>query len=741
MASCITSQWSNSTSPQIRLTVTGSNASAKIHRLSWTLEYVGHGYAPRTSGERSYSAVIDGETVASGSYDINGKTGTYTIASGTKDVSRGSSNRNISFSLSFAFNLTWSGVYSGTRSASGTYTVPSVPYNTYSFNANGGTGAPGSVTKVGGVDFTFPMGKPTRTGYTFKGWNNTEINNGDIYQPEQTVGGLPDKSIEWWANWQINTYTVKYNANGGTGAPEQQTKTYGVTLTLSSTKPTRTNYTFKGWGTSSGSTSVAYSAGASYTENASITLYAVWELAYTAPRINNLTNIRCNSDGSYSDEGQYASISFDWSTDRSVSTIKIVCNSATTNVSASGTSGHVSKVVGNNGLSTEYSYDATVSVSDSGGTTTRGTTVAPLSYIMDYSSSGGVGIGTVAPDERKMKVNIPVYLSRGIIGEQLVYAGDLNNYKTPGIYYADSYDLGNSIKNVPIDAAFYLEVLLLGDIGYDFIVQRCTTYDGRGIFTRNYQEYDDAWSEWTEYSPALDSYPPSNHMHAYQSTVFNVRFTNDWMGFYPTASDAINYTNRRGWMGYNGSTSTTFQMTNEKGGFKFNSNNNFEFYDDSQVYFDFHNNNSSSDHTHRLLCQNSGNILAYPGIANGSDRRWKKDEKLMDPVFLEVLKGLMPKTFRFKKADKELRIGFIAQDVLEVMDNEGIDDQPIVQQNEEDGFYGIDYGQITSLLVAGWQEHEKTITELKTEISNLREEINDLKDIIEELKTMVKGDG
>ena len=741
MASCITSQWSNSTSPQIRLTVTGSNASAKIHRLSWTLEYVGHGYAPRTSGERSYSAVIDGETVASGSYDINGKTGTYTIASGTKDVSRGSSNRNISFSLSFAFNLTWSGVYSGTRSASGTYTVPSVPYNTYSFNANGGTGAPGSVTKVGGVDFTFPKGKPTRTGYTFKGWNNTEINNGDMYQPEQTVGGLPDKSIEWWANWQINTYTVKYNANGGSGAPGQQTKTYGVTLTLSSSKPTRTNYTFKGWGTSSGSTSVAYSAGASYTANASITLYAVWELAYTVPRISNLTNIRCNSDGSYSDEGQYASISFDWSTDRSVSTIKIVCNSATTNVSASGTSGHVSKVVGNNGLSTEYSYYIEVSVSDSGGTTTRGTTVAPLSYIMDYSSSGGVGIGTVAPDERKMKVNIPVYLSRGIIGEQLVYAGDLNNYKTPGIYYADSYDLGNSIKNVPIDSAFYLEVLLLGDIGYDFIVQRCTTYDGRGIFTRNYQEYNDTWSGWTEYFPALDSYPPSNHMHAYQSTVFNVRFTNDWMGFYPTASDAINYTNRKGWMGYNGSTSAAFQMTNEKGGFRFNSNNNFEFYDDGQVYFDFHNNNSSADHTHRLLCQTGSNIIAYPGVTNGSDRRWKKDEAIMDPIFLNVLRQLKTKTFRFIKADKNLRIGFIAQDVLEVMDNEGIDDQPIVQQNEEDGFYGIDYGQITSLLVAGWQEHEKTITELKTEISNLREEINDLKDIIEELKTMVKGDG
>ena len=725
MASCITSQFGNTSCPQIRLTVTESGSTGNVAKFQWKLEYVGHGYAPRTSGARSYSVVIHDETVKTGTYDINGKTGTHTIASGAKNVNKEKTAKNISFSCSFAFNLTWGGTYGGTKSASGSIGISPITSHKVTYNANGGSGAPGQQTKWYGTVLTLSSVKPTRTGYAFQGWARTS--SGTVaFAPGASYGA--DEDLALYAVWKADTYTVSYNANGGSGAPGNQTKTYGVTLTLSSTKPTRTNYTFKGWAASSSSTTVAYASGASYTANSPITLYAVWELAYTAPRISNLTNIRCNSDGLYSDEGQYALISFDWSTDRSVSTIKIVCNSATTNVSASGTSGHVSKVVGNNGLSTEYSYYIEVSVSDSGGTTTRGTTVAPLSYIMDYSSSGGVGIGTVAPDERKMKVNIPVYLSRGIIGEQLVYAGDLNNYKTPGIYYADSYDLGNSIKNVPIDSAFYLEVLLLGDIGYDFIVQRCTTYDGRGIFTRNYQEYNDTWSGWTEYSPALDSYPPSNHMHAYQSTVFNVRFTNDWMGFYPTASDAINYTNRRGWMGYNGSTSTAFQMTNEKGGFKFNSNNNFEFYDDSQVYFDFHNNNSSSDYTHRLLCQNSGNILAYPGIANGSDRRWKKDEKLMDPVFLEVLKGLMPKTFRFKKADKELRIGFIAQDVLEVMDNEGIEDQPIVQQNEDDGFYGIDYGQITSLLVAGWQEQQKTIEKMSKEIEDLKTEIQKLKE-------------
>lgn len=73
------------------------------------------------------------------------------------------------------------------------------------------------------------------------------------------------------------SYVVSYNANGGTGAPSSQTKWHGTSLTLSSTTPTRTGYTFQGWGTSASDTSVDYAAGASYTANSAITLYAIWK--------------------------------------------------------------------------------------------------------------------------------------------------------------------------------------------------------------------------------------------------------------------------------------------------------------------------------------------------------------------------------------------------------------------------------------------------------------------------------
>ena len=95
-----------------------------------------------------------------------------------------------------------------------------------------------------------------------------------------------------------NVYTVSYNANGGTGAPASQEKYYGKSLTLSSTTPTRSGYTFKGWATSSSAASANYSAGGTYTANASVTLYAVWTSAHTHSYTSAITTeATCTTDG------------------------------------------------------------------------------------------------------------------------------------------------------------------------------------------------------------------------------------------------------------------------------------------------------------------------------------------------------------------------------------------------------------------------------------------------------------
>ena len=434
MASCITSQWSNTYSPQARLTVDAVNANSTLANLNWKLEYVGHGYPPHTTGGRAYSVVVAGETVSSGSYDINGKTGTYTIASGTKRVSRTKSNQTVSFSLSFAFNLTWSGVYSGTRSASGTVTVQARSSNTYSFNANGGTGAPSSATKWGGEDFTFPTGKPNRTGYAFAGWYNTSINNGTVYQPGQTVHDLPDQAVTWLAKWTANAFTVKYDANGGTGAPGNQTKTYGVTLKLSTTVPTRENCIFLGWGTAPGSTTVAYAAGANYTANADLTLYAMWRRAYNPPVIENVKIDRSTSLGTITDKGDMAAVSFDWRLDENsggLESIKVGYRREggswfDSTVTASGMSGHVEKKTVGLMLSTENSYEIRILVTDNKGSTEYIGTLPATKYIIDFSPEGGIGFGKPAPDDQTIRCykdfyhESPVY----VVGGQSIYFED-----------------------------------------------------------------------------------------------------------------------------------------------------------------------------------------------------------------------------------------------------------------------------------------------------------------------------
>ena len=160
------------------------------------------------------------------------------------------------------------------------YAVWSRNSYTISYNANGGTGAPSSQTKYYGTTLTLSSTKPYRTGYTFKGWALYASSTSPLYQPGDDYNYNISRTL--YAVWEKDappaptTYTVSYNANGGSGAPASQTKTKDIALTLSGTKPTRSGYTFLGWATSSSATSASYQPGGSYTANASVTLYAVW---------------------------------------------------------------------------------------------------------------------------------------------------------------------------------------------------------------------------------------------------------------------------------------------------------------------------------------------------------------------------------------------------------------------------------------------------------------------------------
>lgn len=102
------------------------------------------------------------------------------------------------------------------------------------------------------------------------------------------------------------TYTITYNANGGSGAPSSQTKIQGTNIKLSSTKPTRSGYVFAGWGTSASATKVSYAAGATYSTDANLTLYAIWQLTVTFTNSSKISVTANNS--SFPDTNTSASL-------------------------------------------------------------------------------------------------------------------------------------------------------------------------------------------------------------------------------------------------------------------------------------------------------------------------------------------------------------------------------------------------------------------------------------------------
>ena len=190
------------------------------------------------------------------------------------------------------------------RSTDGTCWMKGDPISyTISYNANGGSGAPGSQTKTHGTDLTLSSTKPTRNGYNFVNWNTKSDGSGTNYASGATYN--TNANITLYAIWKTNSsggdtttkYTVSYNANGGSGTPSNQTKPQGTNLVLSSTKPTRSGYTFVNWNTKGDGTGKSYAPGATYSTDANLTLYAIWKTNASGGPVTKKYTIKFDANG------------------------------------------------------------------------------------------------------------------------------------------------------------------------------------------------------------------------------------------------------------------------------------------------------------------------------------------------------------------------------------------------------------------------------------------------------------
>lgn len=404
--------------------------------------------ATTSQGSRSIK-----HTVASGSgWNASNQT---LLGSYSGNYGRGTSNSTGYFSAKFA----------GIDRVGGTMThyvsllVPARASYTITYNANGGTGAPGAQTKWHDIGINLSSTKPTRTGYTFLGWSLSSTATSASYQPDQSWSGSNNANYTLYAVWEIITYDVTYDANGGTNAPTKQVKEYGKDLTLATAKPTRAEYNFLGWGVTKDSTTVAYRPGATYAENKALTLYAIWEIAYTAPRIMNVVIERCDYAGTVTDGGTYLLIRFSWETDESANTIQVewkkesdTLYTGSSTFSISGTSGSFSRVVGSGGIDTEFVYNVRVTVSDMNGSSSEVRNVASMQFEIDFlGGGGGVAIGKVATLKDTLEVdykakfnniimdrfNTPInngltkYLSNGIDPDTTTEHAIVTHLKTP----------------------------------------------------------------------------------------------------------------------------------------------------------------------------------------------------------------------------------------------------------------------------------------------------------------------
>jgi Listeria-Bacteroides repeat domain (List_Bact_rpt) len=159
--------------------------------------------------------------------------------------------------------------------------------NTYAvtYNANGATGgtAPVAQIKSYGVDLTLASnsGSLVKTGLAFAGWNTTADGSGTTYLAAASY--TANAPVTLFAQW-ATTYDVTYNANGATSGaiPAAQLKVHGLNLTLAGNSGSlaKTNYTFAGWNTVADGSGTTYAAGATYSANAAVTLYAQWANTY-----------------------------------------------------------------------------------------------------------------------------------------------------------------------------------------------------------------------------------------------------------------------------------------------------------------------------------------------------------------------------------------------------------------------------------------------------------------------------
>lgn len=231
-----------------------------------TINITGRSSKYGNKDKKLYQHMLKNQTTWNCSMTINGANNhnlklTHNTVTTDQDKFKGTDGQYAWFIMNFKISYTRHSYYYN-KGCSYDKNDADIRFNTKNYTLNN-TGDDGNSIERGYTSYDKPVTA------------NIQINTG--HTGTRTFNHYRYRGGRVTINYTRKTHTIRYDANGGSGAPGNQTKTMGVDLWLSSTTPSKPQYVFKGWNTQANGSGTSYSPGQQFYPDADTTLYAQWE--------------------------------------------------------------------------------------------------------------------------------------------------------------------------------------------------------------------------------------------------------------------------------------------------------------------------------------------------------------------------------------------------------------------------------------------------------------------------------
>ena len=259
---------SNGTAYDVRVTaLDGSGASSDpagnaapiAPNVQYTVTYKNNAgtstYSSESGASASYVTLPSSETASAG-YHFAG----WATSSGSSTVA---------YSPGTSYPLTGDATLYAVFTANATDTI--------TLKNNDGTSTYGTPRGLDGTSITLPSSETAAAGYHFAGWATSSSSSSVAYSADLGWSYLLAGDATLYAVFTANaTDTITLKNNDGTSTYDTPSGLDGTSITLPSSETGTAGYSFAGWATSSGSSTVAYGPGANYVLGGNASLFAVF---------------------------------------------------------------------------------------------------------------------------------------------------------------------------------------------------------------------------------------------------------------------------------------------------------------------------------------------------------------------------------------------------------------------------------------------------------------------------------